>query len=144
MVNWLMKFLRPYMANDLYLIAHRVRGEPAFDIAERIPCFMCQTQESVTGALIEPRWPQAECTECDGLGYQWQIPTSGHRAYPYWSYLLERAFNVMMLIDKPPSTMPEGLPDHYTTHAAPTLSLADALGLRTAPKAPTAPILRRF
>jgi hypothetical protein len=40
---------------DLYLILHKVRGEPAFDIAEKI--------------MIG---------EEDG----WIIPTSGHRAFP--------------------------------------------------------------
>jgi hypothetical protein len=40
----------------LYLIAHKVRGEPAFDIA---------TREDVEGEEM------------------WIIPTSGHRAYPY-------------------------------------------------------------
>ena len=42
-----------------YLIAHRVRGEAAFDVA---------IQMTVEG-YDEP-W--------------WIIPTSGHRAYPYW------------------------------------------------------------
>lgn len=44
--------------DDLYIIAHKVRGERAFDVA--IP-------------LV---------TESDEIW--WIIPTSGHRAYPYW------------------------------------------------------------
>lgn len=43
--------------NEPYLILHKVRGEPAFDIAERV----------------------GE----DSDGEIWIIPTSGHRAYPY-------------------------------------------------------------
>jgi len=44
-------------SGELYLILHKVRGEPAFDIAE--------------------------CIGEDGDGEIWIIPTSGHRAYPY-------------------------------------------------------------
>lgn len=43
--------------SDLFLIAHKVRGEPAFDVATRV-----------------------QIGEEEG----WIIPTSGHRAYPYW------------------------------------------------------------
>ena len=41
--------------SDLYLILHKVRGEPAFDIAQKIQI---------------------------GDEEGWIIPTSGHRAYP--------------------------------------------------------------
>ena len=44
-----------------YLIAHLVRGEPAFDIAIRLQI---------------------------GDEEGWIIPTSGHRAWPYWEYPL--------------------------------------------------------
>ena len=46
--------------SDPYLILHKVRGQPAFDIAERL---------DLDGERI------------------WIIPTSGHRAYPvhYWN-----------------------------------------------------------
>lgn len=46
--------------SELYLILHKVRGEPAFDIAEKM--------------------------EVEGEEW-WIIPTSGHRAYPVrdWS-----------------------------------------------------------
>jgi len=43
------------MNDELYLILHKVRGEPAFDIAQKI---MIGEKEG------------------------WIIPTSGHRAYP--------------------------------------------------------------
>ena len=48
------------MSDELYLIAHRVRGKPAFDIATKIDL---------------------------GGEEGWIIPTSGHRAYPlaYWN-----------------------------------------------------------
>lgn len=48
---------------SLYLIAHKVRGNPAFDIAER----MDMGDDEV--------W--------------WIITTSGHRAYPYWELSFE-------------------------------------------------------
>ncbi len=48
--------------DDLYLIAHKVRGEPALDIAIRL---------------------EGSGTESDP-GPWWIVSTSGHRAYPYW------------------------------------------------------------
>ena len=64
--------------SELYLIAHKVRGEPAFDIAVK-------------------------------MGDWWIIPTSGHRAYPFWwGYDLERAIDMGVL-----DTMPADLQDHY-------------------------------
>lgn len=76
-----------------YLIAHKVRGEPAFDIAINIG---------------------------DETGDLWIIPTSGHRAYPYWSTPLneigicktEYWEDSQTLNDAVPP-MPEGYPDHY-------------------------------
>lgn len=61
-----------------YIIAHKVRGQPALDIAERIRI---------------------------GDEEGWIIPTSGHRAYPYW---WEPVGHIRWLPD-----MPEDLPDHY-------------------------------
>lgn len=43
--------------NELFLITHKVRGEPAFDVAHKLQI---------------------------GDEEGWIIPTSGHRAYPYW------------------------------------------------------------
>jgi hypothetical protein len=85
--------------SELYLICHKVRGEPAFDIAERMICPECD----LTG-----------CSECDHLGYWWIIPTSGHRAYPWWSEVLVCP---IYSIDPPP--MPPDLPDHYRPKAEP-------------------------
>ncbi|MDE2107067.1 MAG: hypothetical protein KGL39_58210 [Patescibacteria group bacterium] len=94
----------------LYLIAHLVRGEPAFDIAHEIEIG-------------------------DEIG--WIIPTSGHRAYPYWQTELNNCFaNGIAVIPEPPSA---DWPDHYPTAAASpsfTGNLLAALGL-AAPKTPT-------
>jgi hypothetical protein len=102
----------------LYLIAHKVRGEPAFDVAVRMECPECGgeiTYGGERGETIEC------CVECDSLGYWWIIPTSGHRAYPYWSKDLSElhgeiieGWSGMIL-----RTMPNNLPDHYTTRADP-------------------------
>lgn len=119
----------PEQQPTLYLIAHKVRGEPAFDIATQIEI---------------------------GNETGWIIPTSGHRAYPYW---------FQELLDCGVSQLPNGCwaygidpiyleckglipipdddwPDHYPTRASPSTStdLLAALGL-TKPKAST--IIRR-
>lgn len=69
--------------NELYLIAHKVRGEPAFDIAQRL--------------LI-------------GDEKGWIIPTSGHRAYPYWADKLSVFCHGIEDIVPP---CPEVWRDHY-------------------------------
>lgn len=92
-----------------YLIAHLVRGEPAFDIAIRM-----------------------DGPDEDGDEW-WIIPTSGHRAYPYWSRTLS-CIGVDLLPDgnwawgRTPEYTYEGLvdipaegwPDHYPHSASPT------------------------
>ena len=121
---------------DLYLIAHQVRNEPAFDVATRMECPLCAGHDVETNTWIDPQG----CYECDQLGYWWIIPTSGHRAYPYhWSALSETDLAYI-------HAMPLDLPDHYP-HAlapdAPKRNLIDLLNLR--PKsAPTAPFPRRI
>lgn len=90
-------------ASELFLIAHKVRGEPAFDIATRV--------------LI-------------GEEEGWIIPTSGHRAYPYW----HRPFGLCLGIETVPDC-PQDWPDHYATSAAPSVDLITALGIK--PKATT-------
>ena len=88
---------------DLYLIAHKVRGEPAFDVACRV-----------------------QIGEEEG----WIIPTSGWRAYPYdyirlWAVNSERIKEMAL-------AMPESLRDHFAPAPSggkiTALSLAD-LGL---------------
>lgn len=127
------------MSNDLYLIAHKVRSEPAFDIATQIPCPEC----GIGG-------PEPTCSECDGEGFWWIVPTSGHRAYPYWNIplgaLMHDTAESFPLID-PERTldvvpvMPSSCPDHYTTRASPARpSLASLLAI---PR-PTLKVDRRF
>jgi len=72
---------------SLYLILHKVRGEPAFDIAEKI-----------------------EIGDEEG----WVIPTSGHRAYPVAHYSLQQFIDSGQIDDLEP--MPDDLPDHYQIH----------------------------
>ena len=93
----------------LYLIAHKVRGEQAFDIA-------------------------IQMVMADGLW--WVIPTSGHRAYPYWWTSIDP--------DGCPG-LPHDLPDHYPLPAAakrqsidPYTDLMVARPEKTKPFTPTA------
>ena len=100
---------------DLYLIAHRVRGQPAFDIATRIQI---------------------------GDEEGWIIPTSGHRAYPYWHVLLTKLVASGEVFCEEISPMPEATPDHYSINDRPSEresfvlrpSLGTLLGLRKAPE----------
>lgn len=72
------------MSANLCLIAHKVRGERAFDVAEPL--------------------------DVDGDVW-WIIPTSGHRAYPYWTCSLPS------VLGEDVGDPPEGLRDHYAvTH----------------------------
>jgi hypothetical protein len=76
-----------------YLIAHKVRGQPAFDVAIQM-----EMEDEV--------W--------------WIIPTSGHRAYPYWHQWLgiepnclyiNEGHTVGVRFDIP--DCPDPWPDHY-------------------------------
>lgn len=77
----------------LYLIAHKVRGEPAFDIATKME-------------MADGPW--------------WIIPTSGHRAYPFWHEPLDSVLHhgwehgyLGQIFKNPPAD----LRDHYETTA---------------------------
>lgn len=80
-----------------YLIAHKVRGEPAFDIAIKLQI---------------------------GNEEGWIIPTSGHRAYPIASWKLEDLQDTSdypcetptMVVDKLDFS---ALSDHYSASPAP-------------------------
>ena len=82
------------MANELYLILHKVRGEPAFDIASRLDI---------------------------GSAGGWIVSTSGHRAYPYRWWNLDDLADVSDVNNAgyhihPASldhTLPSDWPDHY-------------------------------
>lgn len=113
----------------LYLIAHKVRGAPAFDIAERMDMG------------DDEAW--------------WIIPTSGHRAYPFWSISLQDVtitqqgftLSVMDQYHRLDPNIIDDLPDHYaepsraTAQADPAegRSLLNRLGLLK----PKEPIKRR-
>jgi len=73
-----------------FLILHRVRGAPAFDIAEKI----------------------GE----DSQGDIWIIPTSGHRAYPFWMKMLDELLMESFNSNIEP-VVPEDWPDHYSCNA---------------------------
>lgn len=82
---------------QLYLIAHKVRGEPAFDIAHKLQI---------------------------GDEEGWIIPTSGHRAYPLATWLLEDLADCSDYphvrpaeFDHLDNSLWGAAPDHYTTTA---------------------------
>lgn len=105
--------------SEPYLIAHIVRGEPAFDIAIKLQI---------------------------GDEKGWIIPTSGHRAYPYWFTKLTynlglpdmRAHECYIGVV---AATPPNHPDHYTTHATPGTGRTDLLSLISLK--PVEPIKRR-
>jgi hypothetical protein len=111
---------------DLYLIAHKVRGEPAFDIA-----ILLDTLDE-DGDLI------------------WIIPTSGHRAYPWhywpWDELYcdsRRSLGDIDPVEITAPPMPPNHPDHYACNDRPVRgapSLLDRLNLKPAQP----PIIRRI
>lgn len=71
----------------MHLILHKVRGEPAFDIAETM--------------------------EVDGETW-WIIPTSGHRAYPYITWPLGALVPAGVLDEENLKyAIPPDWPDHY-------------------------------
>jgi hypothetical protein len=79
----------------LYLIAHKVRGAAAFDVAEKLQI---------------------------GQEEGWIITTSGHRAYPYWQVAIDQIYlcdhgepyNMIAWNIVPP--VPDSLPDHYSAN----------------------------
>ena len=46
---------------ELFLIAHKVSGEAAFDVATKMTCPECPTEYVSCSA----------CAECDGQGFWW-------------------------------------------------------------------------
>lgn len=115
--------------SDLFLIAHKVRTQPAFDVAIKLPCPECDTIIEADGQLEFSS--QSDCPECNSEGHWWIIPTSGHRAYPWWSINLKNIDDTCQLnfedtsfnIDasrgirgsmEGPGPMPDPWHDHYT------------------------------
>lgn len=128
---------------DLYLIAHKVRGEPAFDIAEHMTCPHCDGNPTIRGGEYV-----GGCVPCDDQGHWWIIPTSGHRAFPYhywpWDELAADSRKCSSVFDPVPieaPPMPSSLRDHYTTEREAAINLSTVLGLI---HKPLAPIKRRF
>lgn len=87
------------MTVELYLIAHKVRGEATFDIASTL--------------------------ERDGEAW-WILPSTGHRAFPYWNVALSE-----LEAEASPGTLAEALanapadwPDFYAYHNQPRASAA--------------------
>lgn len=93
--------------NIPYLILHKVRGEPAFDVAEKL---MIGGEEG------------------------WIIPTSGHRAYPYWVEEIKissdgEVFSILGTNRIMPE-IPLDWPDHYgKSEAKPKSVSLEELGL---------------
>lgn len=99
---------------ELFLIAHSVRGEAAFDIALKMTCPHC--------VCIDDPDMAYGCFDCEELGYWWIIGTSGHRAFPYWTKSLtnQRFFHEdtggSQVGEWPKdiaARMPPGWPDHF-------------------------------
>lgn len=118
--------------DELFLVAHKVRGEPAFDIAQRMRCPICEPMKQ---GLDDGSAPQG-CDECEGEGYWWIIPTSGHRAHPYRYWNMDDLYDGSdMDMPKPLHVLdtiapPPTLPDHYPTRASPKpADLTTLLGL---------------
>lgn len=127
--------------SELFLIAHKVSGEAAFDVAIQIDCPECYERDADDVPYV------MGCDECDQTGFWWIIPTSGHRAYPWWNInlgaLMHDTAESFPLIE-PERTldivpvMPPNLPDHYPTIASPTKPKLDLAALMK-----SAPIRRR-
>lgn len=89
------------MISNLYLIAHKVRGETALDIAEPME-------------MADGTW--------------WIIPTSGHRAYPYWTQRLATILNDDI------GDPPQDLRDHYQITETVTRAAAKRQSVDSSPK----------
>jgi hypothetical protein len=97
-----------------YLILHKVRGEPVFDIADRLRCPVC---EPMRQGLDHGQDYAGNCTSCDD-GYWWIIPTSGHRAYPYVEWPLDSILPAGATDpDNLEYAIPPDWPDHYPMDA---------------------------
>lgn len=86
------------MSSEPYLIAHLVRGEPTFDIAIKMPMHFEGTYVDLS---YDEEW--------------WIIPTSGHRAYPYWSVEITRLVGTGEPFNDEIPSPPTNWPDHYAT-----------------------------
>lgn len=83
------------MLDNLYLIAHKVRGEVGFDIAAQRACPLCSEFDSSAMEYVNPQG----CPECDYKGYWWSSPTWGYRPYPFWWIRLDGLSAVFQNMD---------------------------------------------
>jgi hypothetical protein len=104
---------------NAYLIAHKVRGQPVFDVAEKMQCPICKGVGHAHGA--EDNYEGPPCVNCEGEGHWWILSTIGHRAYPYYTIPVAELMQcfkggfkeeVTALVPDPP----EGLRDFYAIH----------------------------
>lgn len=93
-----------------FLILHKVRGAPAFDIATKHTCTHCLPDNDYCECIWHKSDMSEPCGMCGGEGFWWTIPTSGHRAYPYWQLELHDAISCAV---GPYPDIPDDLPDHY-------------------------------
>lgn len=122
--------------SDPFLILHKVRGEPAFDIAEQMTCPECRGEHVAF-----------QCYECSE-GFWWIIPTSGHRAHPIWYQQLgdfvdyNQHLGVIYFgeCDRSNVSSLDSIPDHYPSRSAPSISIQSVI----AALAPKEPVERRF
>ncbi len=129
--------------SEPFLIAHKVRGEPAFDVAEQMTCPVCKGYSYIASfgygrGDVGVTVSKTGCDECEGKGFWWIIPTSGHRARPYWAFKISElitkvndygeGFGVSTeYVELPPA--PEGWPDHFpinNSSTAPTSAQSGA------------------
>lgn len=114
---------------ELFLIAHKVRGKLAFDVAEKMVCPVCQGEKrhTISGSDSADD-DDISCSNCESTGHWWILSTVGHRAYPFLTFelakLYERAercgedrMNISYMpiyeIDIP---LPPNLRDFYSIH----------------------------
>jgi len=112
---------------ELFLIAHKVSGEAAFDVATKMSCPECNGKPHCGPTDDVDSFIHSRCLECDAMGYWWIIPTSGHRAYPYWhAEIIDNGVDIgLEWTDRPasPPPMPTALPDHYRHGPAPKVDI---------------------
>lgn len=108
---------------ELYLIAHKVRGELAWDVAHKLQI---------------------------GDEEGWLIPTSGHRAYPLTHWKLDDLVDVDDYPHKypaqydPKEPMWGAVPDHYETTADKGRGVMSGLTALLGIRKPTLDIKRRI
>lgn len=96
------------MSEEPYLIAHLVSGITAFDIAIKL----C---DATTDELCQPNCGFTSVCKKSQL---WLIPTSGHRAHPFYIVPLKECLDIHYMdgeVDHPMIAPPDW-PDHYSAN----------------------------